>query len=98
VAAGKGAGLFGGAGVTGLLGLVFLSVAGAYGIEALGVPLGLAFLIVGVLYVLVAAVLGLLGKGKVDKVGPPQKTVETVKDDIAWAKHPTQAPATTNRP
>ena len=92
-AAGKGAGMLGGAGFAGVLALIFLSVALAYGIEWLGVPLGWSFFIVGMLYAIVAAVLALTGKKQMSQVGPPEKTMETVKDDIAWAKHPTQAPA-----
>jgi hypothetical protein len=90
-AAGKGAGLLGGAGFLGLFALVFLSISAAYGISWLGVPLGCAFFLVGALYGLGAAVLALSGKKSLKKVGPPEKTIETVKDDIAWAKKPTQS-------
>ena len=89
-AAGKGAGLFGGAGFTGLFALLFLSVALAF---AIGKPttLGVGFLIVGLLYLVVAAVLALLGKKQVGRVGAPERTIATLKDDAAWAKHPTRA-------
>jgi hypothetical protein len=91
--AGKGAGLFSGAGVLGLLGALFLSIALAYGIAGLlDISVGWGFLIVGVLYLVVAGVLALLGKKQLAQVGPPEKTIETVKDDIAWAKHPTRTP------
>jgi len=90
--AGKGAGLLGGAGFLGLLALVFLSISAAYGISRLGPPLGWGFFIVGALYAIGAAVLALTGKKNLQKVGPPEKTIETVKDDVAWAKHPTKAP------
>ena len=89
-AAGKGAGLFGGAGFTAVLGLLFVSVSAAYGISWLGVPLGCAFFAVGALYLIAAAVLGLSGKKSIAKVGPPEKTIETLKDDAEWAKHPTR--------
>lgn len=89
-AAGMGAGLFGGAGVTGLFALIFLSIAAAFGLAGLGLPLGWGFFIVGALYLVVAAVLALTGKKKISQVGPPEKTIETVKDDVAWAKHPTR--------
>lgn len=91
-AAGKGAGLLGGAGFLGVLALVFLSISAAYGISWLGVPLGCAFFTVGALYAIGAAVLALSGRKSLRKVGPPERTIETVKDDIAWAKHPTQTP------
>ena len=88
--AGKGAGMLGGAGVTGLFALVFLSIAAAYAISWFGIGLGWGFFIVGMVYLLLAAVLGLLGKKQLSKVGPPEKTIATVKDDVAWAKHPTR--------
>ena len=90
--AGKGAGMLGGAGVTGLFALVFLSIAAAYAIGGIfEISVGWGFLIVGVLYLLAAAVLALLGKKQISKVGAPEKTIATVKDDVAWAKHPTRA-------
>ena len=92
-AAGKGAGLFGGAGFAGLLALVFLSISAAYGISSLGVPLGCGFFAVGALYLILAAVLGLSGKKKIGEVGPPERTIETVKDDIAMAKNVGKGPS-----
>ena len=89
-AAGKGAGLFGGAGFAGLLALLFLSVAAAYAISWLGIGLGWGFFVVGLLYLVVAVVLGLSGKKKLSQVGPPVKTIGTVKDDLEWVKHPTR--------
>jgi hypothetical protein len=89
-AAGKGAGMFGGAGLTGLFALVFLSISLAYAISWFGIGLGWGFFIVGMLYLVVAGVLALLGKKQISKVGPPEKTIATVKDDVAWAKHPTR--------
>ncbi len=90
VSAGKGAGMLGGAGFAGLFALVFLSISAAYGISWLGVPLGCAFFAVGALYLVAAAVLGLLGKKNLGKVGAPERTIATVKDDVEWAKHPTR--------
>jgi hypothetical protein len=92
IAAGKGAGMFGGAGVAALLGLLFVSISAAYGIEYLGVPLGCSFFAVGAIYLLAAGVLALTGRKNLSKIGPPDKTIETLKDDAAWAKHPTVAP------
>lgn len=87
--AGKGAGLFGGAGFTGLLALLFLSIALAF---AIGKPttLGVGFLVVGLVYLIAAVVLALTGKKKLSQVGPPERTIETLKDDAAWVKHPTR--------
>ena len=91
-AAGKGAGLFGGAGLTGLFALLFLSAALAYGIGSL-IGFGWGLLVVGLLYLVAAAVLALSGKKKISQVGPPERTIETVKDDIAFAKSPTASTA-----
>lgn len=93
-AAGKGAGLFGGAGFAGVFALVFLSISAAYGISWLGVPLGWAFFTVGALYAIAAGILALTGKKKISQLSPPaEKTVQTLKDDVEWAKHPTKAPS-----
>ena len=92
-AAGKGAGLFGGAGFAGVFAVIFLSISAAYGISQLGIPLGWGFFTVGALYLIAAAVLALTGKKKISQLAPPaEKTIETLKDDVEWAKHPTQAP------
>ena len=88
----KGAGMFAGAAFVGFLALVFLSVAAAFGIEGLGLPLGVGFLIVAGVYLLLGAILGLVGKKSLGKISPPRRTIETVKDDLAWARHPTVSP------
>ena len=91
--AGKGAGAFGAAAFAGLLGLLFLSLALAFGLaKILGNHNGFGFLVVGLLYVIIAAVAALIGKKSLKKVGPPEKTIETIKDDVAFAKNPTNAP------
>jgi len=55
-------------------------------------PRPLAFLITALLFFLLAGVAALVGLKRVKKVKGPQRTMTTVKDDIAWAKHPTSAP------
>jgi hypothetical protein len=90
VAAGKGAGMFGAAGFTGMLGLLFVSISAAYGIAHFGPPLGCSFFAVGAIYFVLAGVLALTGKKSLSKMSPPTKTIETLKDDAAWAKHPTR--------
>ncbi len=94
VAAGKGAGLLGGAGALGALGGIFVSIALAYALNEV-LPTFLSFLLVGVVYLVVAGLLALVGKKSLSKVGPPEKTIATMKDDVAWAKHPTVAPTKT---
>lgn len=74
------------AGVLGLMAFVMLSFAAAWGLSEL-VPEGVAFLIVGGAYGLVALALLALGRQRLKAVKPvPEQTVETVKEDVAWAK------------
>ena len=86
--AGEGAGMFGGAAVVGLLALGTLTTM----ILALldkAMDLWVAALIVTVVYGAIAAVLALTGKDRVKKGMPPapEQTVETVKEDVQWAKN-----------
>lgn len=84
---GQGAGMFGGAAVIGLLALGTLTVV----IVALldkAMDLWLAALIVTVVYAAIAAAMAASGRDRVKKGMPPapEQTVETVKEDVQWAK------------
>ena len=68
--------------------MILLSIALAEGLVELGVVPWLAFLIVTVLYLLVAGVLVLVGKKAVSKVGPPERTIRTSKETAAFLKSP----------
>ena len=48
----------------------------------------LAGLIVTVAFAAIAAILAIQGKEKVSEAGPPvpEQTIETVKEDVQWAK------------
>src|SRR3954469_1420494 len=85
--AGIGAGMFGGAG---MLGFYAFGAITAAAILALATALDgwLAALIVAVVYGAVAGVLALTGKRKVQEAVPPapERTVETVKEDVEWLK------------
>jgi hypothetical protein len=76
--AGRGAGMFAGAGVAVHLALVFVSLALWW---ALGDPVGLGWsgVIVAVLWALVAAVLALRGRTELRHVGGLRRTTDTVK-------------------
>jgi uncharacterized membrane protein YqjE len=93
--AGPGFGMWGAAGVTALLALGSLT---AFLILALdgAMPNWLAALIVGVVYAAIAGVLYLRGEHRVEEAGSPvpEKTIETVKEDVQWAKHPTTSAKT----
>lgn len=86
--AGRGAGMFGGAGVTALYGLTFVSLAAMFGLGAV-MPLGWAALIVGAVYLLAAGILALTGKKAFAGFSPkPERTIKTLKEDAQWARHP----------
>lgn len=88
--AGIGSGLFAGAGYFALNGLSLWFLAGALGIGALfGAPTGwaaLGFVIMGLLVLLVAGVLALIGKAQIGKVKGPQKAISNGKAVVQEAK------------
>jgi uncharacterized membrane protein YqjE len=85
--AGLGAGLFGAAAAIGLLALAALTTCLILALDA-AMPAWLAALIVAVVYGVVAAVLALRGRAKVQQAVPPvpEQTIQTVKEDVQWAK------------
>ena len=91
--AGKGAGMLAGAAVVALLGLGALTAFLIIVLDSF-LPLWAAALIVSLLWLAIAAVLGLAGKNAIQKATPPApQTVETVKEDIQWAKTQTGSAA-----
>jgi hypothetical protein len=84
------AGAFGGAAVAGYMALVLLSFAAAWGLSEV-MPEGFAFLIVGVIYAVVAGVLYLRGRRQVEDLNiVPERTIESVKEDAQWAQQKTR--------
>ena len=85
--AGVGAGLIGAGGIVGLLALGALTATLILLLATFLEP-WIAALIVTVAYGAVAGVLALTGKGRVQEATPPvpEQTVDTVKEDVAWAK------------
>ena len=85
--AGQGAGMFGGAAVVGLLAAGALTACVILALSEV-VPDWLAALIVALVLGAVAAVLAMQGRDRVRRATPPvpQQTVETVKEDVEWAK------------
>jgi hypothetical protein len=84
--AGTAVGAFGGAGFAGYFVLVFLSLAGMYGLDAV-MPIGWAALIVAGVWAVIAAVLAVVGRSRLKAFNPkPERTIETVKEDVQWAK------------
>jgi uncharacterized membrane protein YqjE len=85
--AGLGAGMFGGAGLVGLLALGALTTC-VIAALATGMQVWLAALIVAVVYAAVAAVLALAAKKKTQQATPPmpEEAIESTKEDVQWAK------------
>ena len=84
--AGKVGGMFGAAALTGYLALLFMSFALAWLLDDV-MPRSLAFLIVGAVYAIAAAVLFTRGRDKAKNMQPPiEQTRETLKEDVQWAK------------
>ncbi|NPC42895.1 phage holin family protein [Nocardioides sp. zg-1230] len=84
--AGKGAGMLGGAGVSGLLALILGSFALAYLLDN-WMPVELAFLIVTILWAIVGAVLAARGRKELKNTNPQlPETQQTLKEDAAWAR------------
>ena len=84
---GEGAGMFGAAAVVALLALGTLTAL-VLSLLDKAMDFALAALIVTLVYAAVAAVLAMAGRERVKRGLPatPEQTVETVKEDVQWAK------------
>jgi len=78
-----GGAMFGAAGFLVLFATILLSIAAAYGLTALGLHPALAFLIVALLYILVAGILAFVGLRAVKRLGPPERTIRTARESVA---------------
>jgi uncharacterized membrane protein YqjE len=85
--AGQGAGMFGGAAVVGLLTLGVLTAL-ILSLLDKAMDFSLAALIVTIVYAAIAGVLAMSGRERIKRGLPaaPEQTVETVKEDVQWAK------------
>jgi uncharacterized membrane protein YqjE len=87
--AGKGAGMLGGAAYAGHMVLLVGTFALVFAIGS-QIGLGWAALIMTVVWAVVAAVLAVRGRDQMRRVNPkPQRTVDSLKEDAQWARHPT---------
>jgi Putative Actinobacterial Holin-X, holin superfamily III len=80
-----GGGLLLAAGILALFVLGFLGFAGAAALD-LVLPAWAAFLIVAAVYLIGAVIAALAGRQAVTKPATPEHTVQTVKEDVEWAK------------
>jgi uncharacterized membrane protein YqjE len=90
--AGAGAGMFGAAAAVGLAALGALTACFILALDA-ALPAWLAALIVTAVYGAIAAVLAVQGRDRVKRATPlgPEQTIETVKEDVEWAKTQTRS-------
>ncbi|HEX8770691.1 MAG TPA: phage holin family protein, partial [Acidimicrobiales bacterium] len=84
--AGKTGAIFGAMAVVGLIAALILAMAAAWGLAEV-MPVGVAFLIVGVVLLVITLVLLQSGKKRAAALRPvPAQTIATVKDDVDEAK------------
>jgi Putative Actinobacterial Holin-X, holin superfamily III len=85
--AGKGAGMFGGAGLVGLYGVGALIAAAIIGLGTVIEP-WIAAVLIGILLLAVAGILALTGKKELDEAGPPkpEQTLDSVQQDVETVK------------
>ncbi|MFD7096758.1 phage holin family protein [Streptomyces xanthophaeus] len=87
--AGKAVGMLGGAGYAGHVVLLFASLTVVFALANVMDP-AWAALIVTVLWAVVGGVLYAMGRKRLRTVNlKPEQTVETLKEDARWARHPT---------
>ena len=83
--AGKAGGMLGAGAVAAHFALLFASFALAWLLDEVMHP-ALAFLVVGVLYAIAAAILLSRGREQIKQVQAPKQTIETLKEDVEWAR------------
>jgi uncharacterized membrane protein YqjE len=82
----KASAMFGGAGIAAFFALLLLSFAAAWGLAEV-MATGFAFLIVGLVYVIAAAILFFVGRSRMqDADVVPRQTIETIQEDVEWAR------------
>jgi hypothetical protein len=82
--AARAGGMMAGSGIAAHLAILLLSFAAAWGLAAV-MPTGFAFLIVGVLWAIVAGVLYMLGRKQLEEFDPaPHATIEEIQEDKKW--------------
>jgi lipopolysaccharide export LptBFGC system permease protein LptF len=87
---GKAAGMLGGAGFAAYMALLLGSFTVVYALANV-MDAGWSALLVTVVWAIVAAVLYVLGRARMREVAPkPERTIETLKEDAQWARHPTK--------
>jgi len=81
-----GGALFGAAALLGLYATVALLIAAGLGLSEF-VPAWLAFIIVAVALVVIAAILVLVGRSQIGRIKPPERTIRSTKETIAVVRN-----------
>ena len=85
--AGKGAGMFGGAALSGYFALLFLSLFVMYLLDNV-INVEWAALIITVVWAIAAGALEAIGRKKMQEVNPALETTQkSLKEDVQWAKN-----------
>ena len=82
---GQGLGMLAAAAISALLALTLISFAAAWWLDK-AMDRGLAFALVAVFWIIVGAVLASIGKKRLAAAKPLPQTVDTLKEDMRWAK------------
>ncbi|MFH8798161.1 phage holin family protein [Streptomyces sp. NPDC017936] len=85
--AGKAAGMYGGAGLAGYMVALLLTLAAMFALANV-MDLGWAALIVAAIWAVIGAVLYRRGRDRMRTVSKPEQTIDTLKEDAQWARHP----------
>jgi len=82
---GQALGMLAAAAISALLALTLISFAAAWWLDK-AMDRGLAFALVAVFWIIVGAVLASVGKKRLAAAKPLPQTVDTLKEDMRWAK------------
>jgi uncharacterized membrane protein YqjE len=82
---GQGVGMLAAAAISALLALTLISFAVAWWLDK-AMDRGLAFALVAVFWIIIGAVLASVGKKRLAAAKPLPQTVDTLKEDVRWAK------------
>ena len=82
---GQSAGMLTGSGLAAYLAATLLSFAAAWGLDEV-IPAGLAFLIVGLVWLIVAGTVYAAGRRQLRAVRIAPQTKAAIKEDVQWAK------------
>ena len=91
--AGRGSGLLIGAGVVAFLAVIFLLLTAAWGLVQAGLPTWAAFGIVTLVLIIIAVVLGLVGRNQLEQVkGPERSQASLEKTKAVLSRQPVDLP------